>query len=82
MEPHEERRFFDGYGDVAVDTEAIVFYRYERILEDIGEFAASVFLDTSLTEAAREEQTAIVESFSARGGIMDTAERVERAPDR
>jgi spectinomycin phosphotransferase len=79
VEPHEERWFFEGYGDVAVDAEAIVFYRYERILEDIGEFAASVFLDGSISEAARDEQTEIVASFFAQGGIIETAERVWRA---
>lgn len=76
VEPHEERWFFEGYGEVVVDAEAIVYYRYERILEDIGEFAASIFLDDSQTEATRESETGLVASFFAPGGILETVEQV------
>lgn len=76
VEPHEEAWFFEGYGDVAVHAEAIVYYRYERILEDIAEFAASVFLDDSLSEATREAQPDLVASFFAPGGILERVEQV------
>jgi spectinomycin phosphotransferase len=74
VEPHEEAWFFEGYGAVSVDRDAVIFYRYERILEDIGEFAASVLLDASLSEAARDEQTEIVAGFFSPGGIIETVE--------
>ncbi len=35
VEPDEEERFFEGYGAVAVNPEAIVYYRYERIPTDV-----------------------------------------------
>ena len=76
VEPHEEAWFFEGYGTVEVDADAIVYYRYERILEDIGEFARSVFSDPDLPEASRESQVRLVESFFAPGDILDTAETV------
>jgi spectinomycin phosphotransferase len=76
VEPHEEAWFFEGYGEVPVDTEAIVYYRYERILEDLGEFGASVFKDPDLPEASRQSQVVLAESFFAPGGIVATAERV------
>ena len=72
--PHEEAWFFEGYGNVKVDSDAIVYYRYERILEDIGEFARSVFGDPAIPEASRQSQVALVESFFEPGGILDTAE--------
>ncbi len=74
--PHEERWFFEGYGAVQVDLEAIIYYRYERILEDIGVDGASVFGDASQTEATRRAQVDLVMSFFAPGGILETAERV------
>lgn len=72
--PHEEAWFFEGYGEVDVDSDAIVYYRYERILEDIGEFGRSVFGDPAIPEASRESQVALVESFFAPGDIIESAE--------
>ena len=76
VEPHEEAWFFAGYGDVAVDPDALIYYRYERVLEDIAEFASSVLLDDIQAEATRDGQTQLVASFFAPGGILETAERV------
>ena len=76
VQPHEEAWFFDGYGEVSVDREAIVYYRYERIIEDIGEFARSVFNDSDLPESSRAEQVALVESFFEPNGIVESAEDV------
>ena len=73
VQPHEEAWFFEGYGAVAVDPDAIACYRYERIIEDIGEFARSVF-DDRLPEASREMQVALVESFFEPGGIVEVVE--------
>lgn len=76
VEPHEEAWFFKGYGAVEVDIEAIIYYRYERILEDIGVDAESVFCDASLSEATRQAQADLVASFFAPGGILESAEQV------
>jgi spectinomycin phosphotransferase len=74
--PQEEAWFFEGYGDVAVDPEAIVCYRYERILEDLGEVGISVFGDGDRSEASRASEVALAESFLASGGILETVEQV------
>ncbi len=76
VEPHEEAWFFKGYGAVEVDIEAIIYYRYERILEDISVDAESVFCDASLSEATRQAQADLVASFFAPGGILESAEQV------
>ena len=76
VKPHEEAWFFEGYGQVDVDREAIVYYRYERILEDIGEFATSVLSDPDIPEASREAQGRLAKSFFSPGGIVETVERV------
>ncbi|MDQ3689247.1 MAG: aminoglycoside phosphotransferase family protein [Chloroflexota bacterium] len=76
VEPNEEAWFFEGYGAVGVDTDAIIYYRYERILEDMGVDAESVFGDASLPEATRQTQANLVMSFFAPGGILESVEEV------
>lgn len=76
VEPHKEAHFFEGYGPVEIDPLALAYYRYERVIEDIGEFGKSVFLDRSLNEQARAEEAALVERFFAPGGDIDLAETV------
>lgn len=76
VEPREEAWFFEGYGAVEVDAAAIVYYRYERILEDMGVDADSVFGDASLAEPTRQAQADLVVSFFEPGGILETAEQV------
>lgn len=76
VQPHEEARFFEGYGEVEVDPEAIVYYRYERILEDIEVDGASVFGDEPLSESTRQAHVDLVMSFFAPGGVVESAEQV------
>jgi len=77
--PEQEAWFFSGYGWVDIDPEAIAFFRYERILEDIGEFARSV-RDDDLSEASRQEQITLLASFFEPGSMLDEVERVRIAP--
>ena len=81
VEPHEETWFFEGYGDVPVDPEAIVYYRYERILEDIGEIARSVFEDGESSLSSHASEVDLAESFFGPGGILETVEQVRTIRD-
>jgi spectinomycin phosphotransferase len=76
MTPNDERLFFEGYGPTEIDPTALIYYRYERIIEDIGEFGKSVFLDTDLSDAARENEARLARSFFAPGGFLEWVEVV------
>ena len=76
VEPREEELFFAGYGPVAVDPDTIVYYRYERVVEDLGEFGKSVFLDPRLGEEARAADARLAMGFFAPGGMVARAETV------
>jgi spectinomycin phosphotransferase len=76
VQAHEEAWFFDGYGGAVLDPDAIIYYRYERILEDIAAFTASILRDPSETETTRDAQASLVAGFFGPGGIIETAEEV------
>jgi spectinomycin phosphotransferase len=78
VEPREEALFFAGYGPVEIDPAAIVYYRYERFVQDLGEIGKSVFLDPALSEAMRHAEVDVAAAYLAPGGFLDRAEVVDR----
>jgi spectinomycin phosphotransferase len=76
VEPREEDLFFMGYGPVNIDPEMLVYYRYERIVEDLGEIGRSVLLNPNPSDQMRAEESQLAQSFFAPGGDIDYAETV------
>jgi spectinomycin phosphotransferase len=75
--PAEEGWFFEGYGVVDVDPEALIYFRYERILEDIGEVGRSVFERGSVSEASRIGEVELAEGQFGPGSMLESAEAVD-----
>lgn len=46
----EEALFYQGYGSTKVNWEAVAYYRYARVLEDIGEYCRHIFLSQDSKE--------------------------------
>jgi spectinomycin phosphotransferase len=45
--PHEEALFYKGYGKTDVNITMLAYYRHERIVEDIAEYAQKLLLTTT-----------------------------------
>ena len=76
VERREEELFFAGYGPVELDPEALIYYRFERIIEDLGEIGRSVLPDPGASDQMRAEESRRTMSFFAPGGDIDHAEAV------
>lgn len=71
VERREEELFFQGYRQWEVDRDLLRYYRLERLIEDVGEFGRSVFLDDKISEETRQSYVDLVTSFFRPGGYVD-----------
>jgi len=46
----EENLFYQGYGQTKINQDAICYYRFERIIQDIGEYCEHIFLSDADVE--------------------------------
>jgi spectinomycin phosphotransferase len=76
VSPRDEDLFFEGYGPAEIDPDALIYYRYERIVEDLSEFGKSVFLDPNHSEGVRAGEAELAMSFFVPDGDIDRAERL------
>ena len=77
----EETLFFQGYGKTEMDELALTFYRFVRVVEDIGAFGEQVFLTESGPETKQNAAMWLVRMF-APGGMVETAYRADREGQR
>ena len=76
VEPAEEKYFFNGYGHVPVGREALVYFRYEHLIEDIGEIGRSVLWNRSQSEEPLNAELELAVSFLSSGGDVEVVEQV------
>ena len=68
----EERLFYQGYGETAIEPDALAYYRYERIIEDIAVFCEQLLL-TDAGGADREQALRYLTSNFEPNGIIEIA---------
>jgi spectinomycin phosphotransferase len=71
-----ERWFYQGYGKTRINLEAKVYYRYERIIQDIAEFCKQLLL-TDAGGDDREQAYKFFTSNFAPGGELEAARRLD-----
>jgi spectinomycin phosphotransferase len=79
IEPRHEDLFFEGYGPTEIDPAALIYYRYERTIEDLGEVGVNVFENPSITEQTRAREAELIMNLIAPDGFFDRIESVARS---
>ncbi|MBL8155316.1 MAG: phosphotransferase [Anaerolineae bacterium] len=77
--PREENLFFRGYGPAEIDLRALAYYRYEWVIQEMGDNAERVFFRDDLGEQDRQ---AALDGFRAlfnSGDIIDAAFEADQA---
>lgn len=76
----QQAMFARGYGPVDVNSPALAFYRYQRVVEDIFEFARSVLREEASEESMRDDLSWFRQQF-APGDAADIARSSDRHLD-
>ena len=76
----EELLFYQGYGLADLDPEALAYYRFERIIQDISEFCDQIFLKND-GAADREQALHYMASIFLPGGVLEIAYQADRTQD-
>jgi spectinomycin phosphotransferase len=71
--PHEEEFFYKGYGKTEINMPILAYYRHERIVEDIAEYAQALLL-TTVREDGSEMYKQFIGMFESRD-VVDIAFR-------
>lgn len=74
----EHARFGAGYGPVVADPDILAYYRYERIVQDIAAFCASIG-DESAAAADREQELRWLASNFGPDGVIAAADTAANA---
>ena len=74
----EDRLFYRGYGPAELNRAALVYYRYERVIEDIAAFADQILL-TRGAEGDRQQGYGYFTSSFSPNGVIEIADRTYQA---
>lgn len=69
----EERLFYQGYNQTEINYDAIAYYRYARIIEDIGEYCEHIFY-THDESSKRAQSFARIQANFYPGGTIECAD--------
>ena len=75
----EESLFYRGYGQTRINSTALAYYRYERIVQDMAVFCEQIFL-TDEGGQDREQALRYLKSNFAPGGVLEIAYTSDQTP--
>jgi spectinomycin phosphotransferase len=73
LQPHHTEYFFRGYGDAAIDPDALVYYRNAWAVQDIAADGERVFFLPELSDASRQDAVRMFKLLFEPGNIVAIA---------
>ncbi|MBZ0300870.1 MAG: aminoglycoside phosphotransferase family protein [Anaerolineae bacterium] len=74
---HEEDLFFTGYGAAAVDPLALAYYRYEWVVQELGDFGERVFWLDDVGAETRQDSVRGFRQLFDPGDVVEAAYQSE-----
>jgi spectinomycin phosphotransferase len=79
LQPHHTEYFLRGYGDAAIDRDALVYYRHAWAVQDIAADGEQVFFLPELSDASRQHAVRMFMSLFEPGNIVSIASAADSA---
>jgi spectinomycin phosphotransferase len=73
LQPHHTEYFFRGYGDTAIDLDALLYYRNAWAVQDIAADGERVFFLPELSDASRQDAVRMFKLLFEPGYIVSIA---------
>jgi spectinomycin phosphotransferase len=73
LQPHHTEYFFRGYGEAAIDPDALVYYRNAWAVQDIAADGERVFFLPGLSDASRQDAVRMFKLLFEPGNIVSIA---------
>ncbi|MCX6047854.1 MAG: phosphotransferase [Chloroflexi bacterium] len=73
-----EALFLTGYGPAVIDWMALTYYRYEWVVQELGDFAERVFLMPELGRATKKEAVQGLIALFEPGDVVDVAYQADQ----
>jgi spectinomycin phosphotransferase len=73
----QESLFFQGYGKIEINWTALAYYRYEWVVQDMGDYGERVFLMDDLGEITKQDALEGFISLFQPGDVVEVAFRSE-----
>jgi spectinomycin phosphotransferase len=74
----ENSLFYQGYGQTHINQDAICYYRFERIIQDIGEYSEQIFLSDKSKEDLAQSFEYLWSNFLP-GGTIERAYQTDKS---
>lgn len=73
-----EQAFLEGYGAVEIDWQAMAYYRYEWVVQEIAEYGELIFLTSDRGEVTRADAVRGFKQLFTKGDVVEQAYKSEK----
>jgi spectinomycin phosphotransferase len=73
----QEQAFMKGYGITDMDWQAVAYYRYEWVVQEIAEYANLVFIESSVGDVTKQDAVRGFKQLFESGDVVDQAYQSE-----